>query len=342
MTHEELEDSVPLYAVGALEKTERQALEAHLLSGCAACHAALKDYQHVAAILPFGLLPQAPPKALRAKIMASRNRAADPVPEPSRQQAAPTLEPGEWINNIFLPLTPLRSMPVRFAAGFAALVILVATAFVGWGLWTRASHDHETIARLQTTLDKELGQAAGLRRTVERNEKELAQLREELQQRTGDLGELRDALVRREAELEDLRAQSAEREKDILVARKGRPQQDELARLLKAPEAKVVSLAGSDVAKGAGAFLLYDPATQKIWLYAVHLPECPTGSVYQLWAIDQKPVSVGTFHIDAGQTAYLLTKRLPDFAHAKKFAVSLELGGGRPQPTGAIYLAGSL
>ncbi|MBH0180457.1 MAG: hypothetical protein HP490_01935 [Nitrospira sp.] len=34
MTHEELEDAVPLYAVGALERTERQVLEAHLLSGC--------------------------------------------------------------------------------------------------------------------------------------------------------------------------------------------------------------------------------------------------------------------------------------------------------------------
>jgi hypothetical protein len=35
MTHEELEESVPLYAAGALDRIERQALEAHLLSGCA-------------------------------------------------------------------------------------------------------------------------------------------------------------------------------------------------------------------------------------------------------------------------------------------------------------------
>ena len=45
MTHEELEESVPLYAAGALDRTERQTLEAHLLSGCASCHSALKDYQ---------------------------------------------------------------------------------------------------------------------------------------------------------------------------------------------------------------------------------------------------------------------------------------------------------
>ena len=49
MTHEELEESVPLYAAGALDRIERPALEAHLLSGCASCHSALKDYQSVAA-----------------------------------------------------------------------------------------------------------------------------------------------------------------------------------------------------------------------------------------------------------------------------------------------------
>ena len=42
MTHEELEEAVPLYAIGALERSERQAIEAHLLSGCAACHGCLR------------------------------------------------------------------------------------------------------------------------------------------------------------------------------------------------------------------------------------------------------------------------------------------------------------
>ena len=52
MTHDALEESVPLYAAGALDRIERQALEAHLLSGCASCHSALKNYQSIAALLP--------------------------------------------------------------------------------------------------------------------------------------------------------------------------------------------------------------------------------------------------------------------------------------------------
>jgi hypothetical protein len=51
MKHEELEESVPLYAAGALDRVERQALEAHLLSGCASCHSTLKGYQSIAALL---------------------------------------------------------------------------------------------------------------------------------------------------------------------------------------------------------------------------------------------------------------------------------------------------
>ncbi|TLY22049.1 MAG: hypothetical protein E6K66_08460, partial [Nitrospirae bacterium] len=78
MTHEELEESVPLYAAGALDRIERQALEAHLLSGCASCHSALKDYQSVAALLPLSLSPMRPPRSLKATIMAGRNLA--PIP----------------------------------------------------------------------------------------------------------------------------------------------------------------------------------------------------------------------------------------------------------------------
>ena len=89
MTHEELEGSVPLYAAGALDRTERQALEAHLLSGCSACHSALKGYQSVAALLPLSLSPIKPPQSLKSKIMAERGPAPIPVeptpkPEPAR------------------------------------------------------------------------------------------------------------------------------------------------------------------------------------------------------------------------------------------------------------------
>jgi anti-sigma-K factor RskA len=84
--------------------------------------------------------------------------------------------------------------------------------------------------------------------------------------------------------------------------------------------------------------LLYDARAQKVWLYSVNLPECPNGTTYQLWAIYEKPVSVGMFHMDSGETTHLFVKSVPNVMRAKKFAVSLEPPGGRPEPTGPLYL----
>src|SRR5207249_8276274 len=71
MGHEQFEEALPLYAIGALERAERQALEPHLLTGCATCHAALKQYRAVAGLLPYGLpLTDAPP-TLKARVMAA-------------------------------------------------------------------------------------------------------------------------------------------------------------------------------------------------------------------------------------------------------------------------------
>ena len=67
------------------------------------------------------------------------------------------------------------------------------------------------------------------------------------------------------------------------------------------------------MAKSAGAFLLFDPTTKKAWLYAFNLSALPSGKVYQLWAIDDKPVSAGVFGLDAGQKARMFIKTWVSF-----------------------------
>jgi anti-sigma-K factor RskA len=68
----------------------------------------------------------------------------------------------------------------------------------------------------------------------------------------------------------------------------------------------------------------------------------PPGKAYQLWAIMDKPVSAGTFGVDTGHKCRHMAKGIPDPSRVTKFAVSLEPEGGRPQPTGEIYLVGEL
>jgi anti-sigma-K factor RskA len=334
MTHEELEESVPLYAAGALDRTERQALEAHLLSGCASCHSALKDYQSVAALLPLGLSPTKPPRSLKATIMAGRNPAPIPAEAAPKEPARPSLEPGEWMNHLFPPVAPARSLSLPWAVGLATLLIVSIGGYLVWNFAAQRSVDTSNIQQLEASLQEKSTKLASLHREVGDQAKALAELRNEMQQRMNEAAEAKEQLVQREAELEEARVQLSQR----VGVRSGVIPQDELATLLRVPNAKVVSLTGSDMAKRAAGFLLYDSRTQKVWLYSVNLPECPAGTTYQLWAIHDKPLNIGTFHMDRGETAHLLVKKLPSFMDAKAFAVSLEPSGGRSQPTGPMYL----
>jgi anti-sigma-K factor RskA len=333
MTHDELEEAVPLYATGALDRAERQALEAHLLSGCQSCHNALKEYQSVASLLSFGLTPMQAPRALKAKIMSSRNPDPLAIDSSVKEPVRPSLEPGEWMNHLFPPIVPARSFSLPWVIGFATLLIVGLGGYLAWTYSVRVSDDASKIRQLEGSLLEQTAKVAALQRDVSTRDRVLAELQVDAQRKANDAIELKNQLLEREVELETARA-------ELSAAVRGKIPQDELAALLRRPDAKVVTLAGSEVAKGASAVLIYNPTTQKAWLYSAHLPECPRGTAYQLWAIDQTPVSVGTFHLDAGETAHLLVKRLPDFEKAKKFAVSLEPAGGRPQPSGPIYLIG--
>jgi anti-sigma-K factor RskA len=334
MTHEQLEESVPLYAAGALDRSERQALEAHLLSGCASCHSALKDYQSVAALLPLGLSPTRPPRSLKATIMAERNPATIPAEAAEKEPARPSLEPGEWMNHLFPPVAPVRSFSLPWAIGLATLLILGVGGYLAWNVAAERSIDTSKIHQLEASLQEKSAKLASLNREVADQGKALAQLRNEVQQRVNEAVEAKEQLAQRDAELEEIHVQISQRG----ATRTVRTPQDELATLLRIPNVKAVSLTGSEMAKRAAGFLLYDARTQKVWLYAVNLPECPTGTTYQLWAIHDKPMSIGTFHMDTGETAHLLVKKLLSFTDAKTFAVSLEPSGGRPQPTGPMYL----
>ena len=175
---------------------------------------------------------------------------------------------------------------------------------------------------------------ADVQRVVANQAKALDELHNELQQRTNEATEAKEQLAQREAEMEEIRVQLSQRGGARTV---GTPE-DELATLLRIPNVKAVSLTGSEMAKRAAGFLLYDSRTQKIWLYTVNLPDSPAGTTYQLWAIRDKAISIGTFQMDTGETAHLLVKKVLSFTDAKTFAVSLEPSGGRPQPTGPMYL----
>lgn len=329
MTHEELEDAVPLYAVGALERTERQVLEAHLLSRCLACHTALKEHQSVAVLLPFDLTPTQPPHVIKAKIMAARTTAsaAESVTQPSNK---PSLEPGEWMNHLFPPDDPPPASSFAWVIGAVLLALLTGGGYLAWNSYAQIAEDRTKLAQLQTELDR-------TRSALAEREQSLTSSREDLQHRTSDMAALKDQLIQREAELDDTQAQ--------LALRGGPPvqaSQDELAILLRTPDVKAIPMAGTTTAKPASGMLLFDTRTKKAWLYSVNLPASPDGATYQVWAIYEKPLSVGIFQVSSGETSHLFVTPLPNFNNAKKFIVSLEPTGGHSEPSGPLYLSSQL
>lgn len=341
MSHEQFEDAIPLYVVGALERSERQALEAHFLTGCPICRTALDGFRPAAAALPFALTRTPVPPALKATLMQA---IAEPV-----QARATSLG---YTGSVQDPesLAPMSAQTSRglwawFAHpgwAIAALLVVAVTAWYTQSLQTQIESEHVQRQRVEVAFQESAGKLTALQQQVTKQDQELASLREHIATHSGDVGTIKATLAGREAELEALRAQLTQRERETASLRTALAQRDEMLTFLRSPTVKVVSLAGLEKAKTAGAFLLFDPDSKKAFFYAFNMPALPSGKTYQLWAIVDKPVSAGTFLTDAGHKGRLVVRSAPEFKRITKFAVSLEPEGGNPQPTGDIYLMGQL
>lgn len=133
------------------------------------------------------------------------------------------------------------------------------------------------------------------------------------------------------------------------LSRQFNESQQELARvreekrLLTAPDARVASLTGTEMAKEARAMIAYDRATGRAMFVANGLPPAPEGQAYQLWFIPKgkQPMPGGVFATDAAGHAEMRDVVPPEGRDTAIFAVTLERAGGVPAPQGKIYLQGN-
>ncbi len=341
MVHEELNESLALYAAGALDRAERQEVDTHLLTGCPACHTDLKDFQHIASLLPYALTPVAPPRTLKAKILAARPQGA-PVPDDVKRPLQPSLEPGDWMKHLF---PPAPRLPIWTTPAFAVLALIFAASFLymGYAAYVRTQTDPSSPTTSQAPPQESLEQQiAKLQAQMGEQDGLIAKLTAASTVGTAQMDDLRDRIIQREAEIDDLRNQLAQREKDLATARRGQTQSDEVSSLFKSSAVRTIPLSGSDGGRAAAGLVVFDQTTGKAFFYAYNLPTLAAGQVYQLWAIDVKPISSGTFVPDVGQKGRLSVRGLPPGAHVSKFAVTVEPTGGQPLPSGPIYLSGTL
>jgi anti-sigma-K factor RskA len=111
--------------------------------------------------------------------------------------------------------------------------------------------------------------------------------------------------------------------------------------ILRDPATQMVALAGQAPSPEARGRMLWHAAQGGIFV-AAGLPAPPPGKAYQLWAIAGQgtPVPAGVFTPDARGVGSLRVPPLPGVGRVDVFAVTLEPAGGRPAPSGAMYLVG--
>jgi anti-sigma-K factor RskA len=326
VSHEQFEESAALAVVDALEPEERQALASHIRAGCEECRAALREYRATAGLLPYALPLEPVPFDLQSHLM--RVFELDFAKNEGGAAQEPQQEKGRWIGGwSFLWGPP--------AIALASVILLIVLG--GYALTLRSQLQTEAAQRrqIETAMNEEAQRLTALQAQAAQQEENLKGIRNAL---ADQLGSTRDTLAARETELAQLRDRLAEQEQTVNKPAK----EDGMAGFLRAPNAKVVSLAGSDEAKSAGGLLLYDPLTRKAFLYAFNMPPLPPDKAYQLWAILDRPISAGTFGTDRGNKSRVMIPRVPQLDRIKQFAVSVEPKGGSPQPTGQIYLSGQL
>ncbi|TAL10792.1 MAG: hypothetical protein EPO02_06560 [Nitrospirae bacterium] len=366
MDHEQLEESLSLYALGTLEPDSACEVESHLASGCPRCSALLRQYQSTAAMLPFALTATAPPAGLKARIMKAIAGQDAPAEIPA---AAATLElppvkpadpspkadipsaPSDWIPSRESPQTTLgfpepapsrirrktSSWRDRPAGQFMALAASLAALLLGAGGYAyylhatleaeRAAYVDDRMAVAKANL-----KASDLERQLEARQRDLAKATSELNRAIKALGTTHELLAKHQEQIEILQA-----------ARPGKSTED-ILRIFSSPYARMADLHGSELAKDAYAMVFVEPELRRGFFYANNLPALPAGKTYQLWIITDtpKPVSAGVFSLDRGRKGRVMIQNIPEVAKIRQFAVSMEPAGGKPQPTGSIYLVGAL
>jgi anti-sigma-K factor RskA len=121
---------------------------------------------------------------------------------------------------------------------------------------------------------------------------------------------------------------------------------DSIADALAGPEVHVVSLVSSSQAKPSAR--VFWNHTKHVFVVASHsLSPSPEGKTYQLWAMPgagARPISMGTFTVQAGQETLAVLAVPQDVVEAglvEQCALTVEPVGGSEQPTETPRLLGS-
>jgi len=327
VNHDQIKELLSLYALGTLDRDSAEQVQAHLAKGCAKCGALFQQFQSTTNLLPYSLAPKAPPASFKARLMTA-------ITDPAA--AGVKADPDPLARTIRLERPAPRQQ--RWTRPSPALAATLGALLLGVGtyaayLQTTLDAERKAASQNNSTLSKTAQRLADLTQQIEKQKSELAAATEDSQRAVSSLRVTHDLLAKKQEQLEAL--QTAR----LNVASGSKT---DLAYIFSSPTMKMTTLSGTDMAKDAYAMIFVEPDAKRGFFYVANLPAAPAGKTYQLWTITDKPISAGVFSLDPGRKGHMMMRNVPNVTHIKQFAVSLEPEGGMPQPSGSIYLAGTL
>lgn len=126
MTHEELRELAPAYALGALTPGQRASVEAHL-SECAECRAEVASFTPVVQGLAYTVPIEEPPAGLRARVLSQAPGESRRATRPAQEQRSP-----RWNWKVALAMAAL--LVVAIGLGVYALTMSTRVSTLEAGL----------------------------------------------------------------------------------------------------------------------------------------------------------------------------------------------------------------
>ncbi|HEY5599448.1 MAG TPA: anti-sigma factor, partial [Candidatus Manganitrophaceae bacterium] len=243
---------------------------------------------------------------------------------------------------------------------FLLFIVLIA---VGGFYYLQSQQRME---EMRVTVDSLKKEAEAKTRTIAKLTSDLKNKEEGLQQANaegerwkGEAETMRLALAQKDSEMAELKHMAAMKsrlpknvqalqsklaQKEIEIARlqKAGAEHVEWLRLLSSSTAHLIRLTPSKEGGKAAGVLLFDPGKPGALFFGHNLPKLPAGKTYQLWAIKDRPTSMGTFQPMGDQTGVVKAQKAGGLEGMKQFAVTVEPAGGRFQPSGPTYLLGAV
>ena len=310
----DLEAKLPLYALNALEESEMKELDRYLQEFPEAM-TEYKELKDAADLLPYTTPLRNPPPDLKSMVMdhVHADLEANPAPEgvamKTRQlrPQRPTSSPAEATAG---PWQHLNDWWQNMKTG-PALPVALAFSLIGIGLVT------SRLLTEQNRAEQLSHQVSGLGDDLEKAEELNAALENELDSLTAANEQLQLA------------------NKNLLTQLES---SEQLIAYAADTDSQRLTLPGTDAQPSASGGLFIRPDTGELLLVISQLEPLTEDQIYQLWLIEDQPMSAGLIKISPeGSGIFEIDVALSDFGFSA-VGVSVEPAGGSDQPTGDIVM----